>query len=129
MPTEEKQAAAVQADALGLNGSNAKKTKVKRKKGDPKERLQTKPIEAKAPLEDNGLPDRLHQVGAPPKPLDPAANAAAGTSTVPGSGITSLPPATAPAPGSPIPSQTPPTNGATSPTSTQPTGQTPLSPR
>ena len=128
--TDEKQAKAVQADALGLNGSDAKKKKAKRKKGEPKERLQEKPVEAKAPLQDNGLPDRLHQIGAPEKPLDPAANAAAGTSTKLGSSdTTTLAPATAAAPGSPQPSQTPPSNGAVSPSSNLPTPQTPLDPR
>ncbi len=129
--TDEKQTKAVQAEALGLNGSNAKKKKAKRKKGDPKERLQEKPVEAKAPLQDNGLPDRLHQINAPVKPDDPAANAAAGTSTKLGSSdSTTLAPVTAPAPGSPTPSQTPPTNGgAVSPSSNQPIPQTPLDPR
>ncbi|MEK6398559.1 MAG: peptidyl-prolyl cis-trans isomerase [Terriglobus sp.] len=68
----EKQDKNVQASALGLNGSTAdKKKKPKRKKGDPKEqkgRLQEKPIEKAAPLQDNGLPDRLHQVDGPNKP-------------------------------------------------------------
>ncbi|MGI4854018.1 MAG: peptidylprolyl isomerase [Janthinobacterium lividum] len=127
--TSEKQTKAVQADALGLNGSSAKKKKAKRKKGDPKERLQEKPIEAKAPLQDNGLPGRLHQLDAPDKPLDPAANAAAGTSTKPSADSTTLAPATAAAPGSAAPSQTPPTNGAVSPSSTDPVPQTPLAPR
>lgn len=129
--SDEKQAKSVQADALGLNGSDAKKKKAKRKKGDPKERLQEKPIEAKAPLQDNGLPGRLHQIDAPVKPDDPAANAAAGTSTKLGSSdTTTLAPTTAPAGGSPIPSQTPPTGGgAVSPSSNQPVPQTPLDPR
>lgn len=127
--TDEKQTKTVQADALGLNGSNAKKQKVKRKKGDPKERLQEKPVEAKAPLQDNGLPDRLHQIDAPQKPLDPAANAAAGTSTKPSSDTTTLAPAAAPAPGSPVPSQIPPSSGAVSPSSNQPVPQTPNQPR
>ena len=121
----------MQSAALGLNGSDAKKKKVKRKKGDPKERLQEKPIEAKAPLQDNGLPDRLHQLDGPVKPDDPAAKAAAGTSTKLGSSdTTTLAPATAPAPGSPLPSQTPPTGGgAVSPSSNQPVPQTSLDPR
>lgn len=129
--SDEKQTKTVQAQALGLNGSDAKKKKAKRKKGDPKERLQEKPVEAKAPLQDNGLPGRLHQIDAPVKPDDPAANAAAGTSTKLGSSdTTTLAPATAPAPGSPIPSQTPPTGGgAVSPSSNQPVPQTSLDPR
>ncbi len=129
--TDEKQTKATQAQALGLNGSDAVKKKKKRKKGDPKERLQEKPIEAKAPLQDNGLPDRLHQLNGPVKPDDPAANAAAGTSTKLGSSdTTTLAPTTTPAPGSPIPSQTPPTGGgAVSPTSNQPLPQTSLDPR
>jgi peptidyl-prolyl cis-trans isomerase SurA len=112
---EEKTAAAQQAAALGLNGTTSKKQKVKRKKGDPKERLQTKPEEPKAPLVDNGLPNRLHQQSGPEKPS---------------SDTTTLPPATQPAPGSTIPGQTPPTNGgAASPTSNQPVPQTPEQPR
>ena len=62
---DEKRATAVQSSALGLNGNTGKPKKVKRKKGDPKERLQAKPEEAKAALQDNGLPDRLHQVNKP----------------------------------------------------------------
>ena len=127
--TTEKQTKTVQADALGLNGSNAKKKKAKRQKGDPKERLQEKPVEAKAPLQDNGLPGRLHQIDAPEKPLDPAANAAAGTSTKPSADRTTLAPATAAAPGSLAPSATPPTNGAVSPGSTDPVPQTSIAPR
>ena len=129
--TDEKQTKTVQAQALGLNGSDAIKKKKKRKKGDPKERLQEKPIEAKAPLQDNGLPDRLHQLDGPVKPDDAAANAAAGTSTKLGSSdTTTLAPTTVPAPGSPIPSQTPPTGGgAVSPSSNQPVPQTSLDPR
>ena len=127
---DEKQTKTVQAGALGLNGSDAKKKKAKRKKGDPKERLQEKPEEAKAPLDDNGLPDRLHQLNAPAKPDDPAATAAQGTSTKPGSSdATTLAPVTQPAPGSTIPSQTPPTNGAASPTSNQPVPLTGNAPR
>lgn len=79
----EKQDKSVQSNALGLNGSTAdKKKKPKRQKGEAKERLQEKTIEKPAPLDDNGLPDRLHQVNGPNKP---AANsgAPAGTSTKP----------------------------------------------
>jgi peptidyl-prolyl cis-trans isomerase SurA len=128
--SDEKQTKAVQTQALGLNGSDAKKKKAKRKKGEPIERIQEKPVEAKAPLQDNGLPDRLHQVNAPVKPNDPAATAAQGTSVKPGSSdATTLPPVTQPAPGSTIPSQTPPTNGAASPTSNQPVPLTGDAPR
>ncbi len=128
--SEEKQTKTTQAQALGLNGSDAKKQKAKRKKGDPKDRLQEKPVEAKAPLQDNGLPDRLHQINAPEEPDDQAARAAQGTSTKPGSSdTTTLAPVTQPAPGSALPSQTPATNGAASPTSNQPVPQTPNSPR
>ena len=110
--TDEKQTQAAQAQALGLNGSNAKKKKVKRKKGDPKDRLQTKPEEPKAPLDDNGLPDRLHQVNAPTRPD--------GTKVT--SDSTTLPPANQPAPGTTLPSQTPAATGA-APTSNQPVPQ------
>ncbi len=128
--SDEKQTKATQAQALGLNGSDAKKQKVKRKKGDPKDRLQEKPVEAKAPLQDNGLPDRLHQLNAPEKPDDAAVRAAQGTSTKPGSSdATTLAPVTQPVPGSPLPSQTPPSNGAAAPASNQPVPQTPNSPQ
>ncbi|SEB64718.1 peptidylprolyl isomerase [Terriglobus roseus] len=110
--SEEKQTQNVQAQALGLNGSNAKKQKVKRKKGDPKDRLQTKPVEPKAPLNDNGLPDRLHQVNAPTRPD--------GTKVT--SDSTTLPPANQPAPGSTLPSPAPAGTGA-APTSNQPVPQ------
>jgi peptidyl-prolyl cis-trans isomerase SurA len=110
--SEEKQTQNVQAQALGLNGSNAKKKKVKRKKGDPKDRLQTKPVEPKAPLNDNGLPDRLHQVNAPTRPD--------GTKVT--SDSTTLAPADQPAPGSTLPSQAPAGTG-TAPTSNQPVPQ------
>jgi peptidyl-prolyl cis-trans isomerase SurA len=110
--SEEKQTQAVQAQALGLNGSNAKKQKVKRKKGDPKDRLQTKPVEPKAPLNDNGLPDRLHQVNAPSRPD--------GTKVT--SDSTTLPAANQTTPGSTLPSQTPAGTGA-APTSNQPVPQ------
>jgi peptidyl-prolyl cis-trans isomerase SurA len=110
--TEEQQTHTAQAEALGLNGSNAKPKKVKRKKGDPKERLQQKPIEQAAPLNDNGLPGRLHQVDAPTN--------ADGTKRT--SDSTTLPPANQPAPGSLAPSPTPSPNG-TSPTSNQPVPQ------
>jgi peptidyl-prolyl cis-trans isomerase SurA len=97
--SEEKTAAKVQADALGLNGSDAVKKKKKRKKGEAKDRLQTKPVEPAAPLQDNGLPDRLHQVNGPQKTSD----------------STTLPPATQPAPGSAAPSTTPPASGTPAP--------------
>ncbi len=128
--TVEKQTKTTQAQALGLNGSDATRKKAKRQKGDPKERLQEKPEEAKAPLQDNGLPDRLHQQDAPDKPDDVNARAAQGTSTKPGSSdTTTLAPVTQPAPGSTLPSQTPPTNGAASPASNQPVPQTSAAPR
>ena len=121
--TAEKQGKAVQADALGLNGSTAVRKKVKRKKGEAKERLQEKPIEKAAPLDDNGLPTRLHQVDGPARSV-PDSGTAAGTSTKPSADSTTLAPATQPAPGTTLPSQTPPTNGgAASPTSNQPVPQ------
>jgi peptidyl-prolyl cis-trans isomerase SurA len=97
--SEEKATAKAQADALGLNGSDAVKKKKKRKKGEAKDRLQTKPVEPAAPLQDNGLPDRLHQVNGPQKSSD----------------STTLPPATQPAPGSAAPSTTPPASGTPAP--------------
>ncbi len=120
---DEKATAKAQADALGLHGNDAaKKKKPKRKKGDPKDRLQEKPEEPKAPLQDNGLPDRLHQVNGPGKP-------ASGTSTKPSSDTTTLAPADQPAPGSLAPSPTPSTNGTATPTSNQPVPQSPGQPQ
>ena len=60
----EKQDAAQQTKALGLNGDTAKKKK-KREKGEAKERLQQTTPEKKPDLVDNGLPDRLHQQNGP----------------------------------------------------------------
>ncbi len=97
--SDEKTAAKVQADALGLNGSDAVKKKKKRKKGEAKDRLQTKPVEPAAPLQDNGLPDRLHQINGPKKTSD----------------TTTLPPAAQPASGSATPSTTPPASGTPAP--------------
>jgi peptidyl-prolyl cis-trans isomerase SurA len=95
----EKQDKNVQSSALGLNGSTAdKKKKPKRKKGDPKEpkeRLQEKPIEKAAPLDDNGLPDRLHQVNGPNKPASDAGTGA-GTATKPGTTTSPAPNTTQP---------------------------------
>jgi peptidyl-prolyl cis-trans isomerase SurA len=110
--SEEQQTHTTQAEALGLNGSNAKPKKVKRKKGDPKERLQEKTVAPAAPLNDNGLPGRLHQVDAPTN--------ADGTKKT--SDSTTLAPANQPVPGSLTPSPTPSPNG-TAPTSNQPVPQ------
>lgn len=107
---DEKASAKAQADALGLNGSDAKKAKKKRKKGDPKDRLQDKPVEPAAPLVDNGLPDRLHQQNGPAKTDKPTSD------------TTTLAPGNQPAPGSTAPSPVPSTNGTT-PTSNQPVPQ------
>ncbi|WP_052200901.1 peptidyl-prolyl cis-trans isomerase [Terriglobus sp. TAA 43] len=79
----EKQDKTTQSSALGLNGSTAdKKKKPKRQKGEAKERMQQKAVEKPAPLDDNGLPDRLHQVNGPAKPAADGSTAA-GTSTKP----------------------------------------------
>ncbi|MEG9432153.1 peptidylprolyl isomerase [Terriglobus sp. ADX1] len=91
----EKQDKSVQSNALGLNGSTAdKKKKPKRQKGEPKERLQEKTVEKPAPLDDNGLPDRLHQVNGPSKPATDSS--AAGTSTKPAGDTTQPAPADKP---------------------------------
>jgi peptidyl-prolyl cis-trans isomerase SurA len=91
----------VQAKPLGLNGDTVAKKKVKRKKGDPKARLQEKPKEAEP---------------APPEPtVNPslAKTPVAGgtTTTPPSSDNTTVPPTTTGAPGSnptgqPIPKTT-----------------------
>ncbi len=111
--TEEKQAKTVQASALGLNGSDAtkkKKTRTKHKKGDPKDpknRLQEQTVTPKAPLQDNGLPDRLHQVNGPAKPVAPAADGSALPPATPAPATT---PAAVPTPATGAPPDiTPPT--------------------
>ena len=93
--SEEKATAKAQADALGLNGSDAVKKKKKRKKGEAKDRLQTKPVEPAAPLQDNGLPDRLHQVNGPQQKASDTTTGSAPPSTTP----------TPPASGTAVPAQ------------------------
>ncbi|SEG33564.1 peptidyl-prolyl cis-trans isomerase SurA [Bryocella elongata] len=100
----------VQAKPLGLNGDTVAKKKVKRKKGDPKNRLQEKPKE---------------EAPAPPEPTvnptlakTPVAPASQG-STPPSSDTTTVPPTTTGAPGSnPAGQPIPKTTSATPPPST-----------
>jgi len=87
---EEKQGKTVQSGALGLNGSTADKKKPKRQKGEPKERLQQMTPQPQAPLQDNGLPDRLHQIDGPQK-SESDKTSAAGTPTKPGDNATPAP--------------------------------------
>lgn len=90
----------VQAKPLGLNGDTVAKKKVKRKKGDPKNRLQEKPKEAEpAPPEPTVNPTLAKTPVAP------------SSATPPSSDTTTLPPTTTGAPGSnptgqPIPKTT-----------------------
>ena len=144
---EEKQTAAVQSDALGLQGDTTKK-KHKRKKGEDKQRLQEKAPEAKPALTDNGLPDRLHQTNGPQQTTGvpsassqsgklPAENSKQeekerrGAAPVPSrtSDSTTLPPADTPAPGTTLPAQTPSTNGGVTPSSNTPLPQTSAQPQ
>jgi len=91
----------VQAKPLGLNGDTVAKKKVKRKKGDPKNRLQEKPKEeAPAPPEPTVNPSLAKTPVAP-----------ANSTTTPSSDTTTVPPTTTGAPGSnptgqPIPKTT-----------------------
>lgn len=107
--TEEVTDKKVQAAPLGLNGDTSKK-KQKRDKNAPKERLQGKEPEKKAPLVQNPLPDK--NTGLPPEQKP------AGSTTKPTADTTTLPPANAPAPGSLTP--TPAAPGQPSTTSNQP---------
>lgn len=68
--TQEQSTRKVQATPLGLNGDTATKKKKKRKKGDPKDRLQNKTPEKAAPLVQNPLPDK--NTGLPPVPAKDA---------------------------------------------------------
>ncbi|WP_241654593.1 peptidylprolyl isomerase [Granulicella sibirica] len=117
MSAEEKASVKTQSAPLGLNGDTTKKKK-KRKKGDPKERLQTKPA---APKDDKfanptgpGTTNDLRKtpVGGTTAPATTPANP------------TTLPPADAPAPGAPVPPTVP---GSTTPApgSTVPAGTPP----
>jgi peptidyl-prolyl cis-trans isomerase SurA len=88
--TAEEQANALRASPLGLNGDTAKKNKKKRAKGEAKQRLAPKPADPNAPKPDaNGnYPTPYHAPAASPATTNPADK-------------TTLPPATAPAPGAP----------------------------
>jgi len=140
--TDEKQTAAVQSGALGLNGDTTKK-KQKRQKGVAKERIQAKAPEQKPEVVDNGLPDRLHQQNGPQqKAGTPSASSTTGNLpaenskqqerqrtgsepvTKPTSDSTTLAPTDQPAPGTTLPAQTPSTNGVTTPSSNAPVPQT-----
>ncbi len=135
-PTDEKQAHAVQASALGLNGDTLKKKK--RDKNAPKQRIQETTPEAKPALVDNGLPDRLHQQNGPEQTTGtPSASSQTGNLptenskqeerqrrgkevTPTAADSTTLPPADQPAPGTTLPAQTPSANGTTTPSSNSP---------
>jgi peptidyl-prolyl cis-trans isomerase SurA len=91
-----------QSGPLGLNGDTATKKKVKRKKGEAKERLQGKP--------------KVDPATATP-PIAPTVNPAlganpGGTTSPPQTSPTTLPPASAPAPGAPPGGQPLAPNGA-----------------
>ena len=92
----------VQAAPLGLNGSTTKKKK-KRAKGEAKERLAPKPKDPNAP----DAPPKPDANGAYPSPYHKP------TTTTPPAGGTTLPPATAPAPGAPASGDTTPATPGT----------------
>jgi peptidyl-prolyl cis-trans isomerase SurA len=108
--TDEKATQQAQAAPLGLNGDMAKKKKKVKVKGAPKERLQNKPpAPAATPPEE--IPSKAPDRGTPLE-----GTAGAGKVTTPAaSDKTTLPPATAPAPGAPT-DTTPATPGAPIPT-------------
>ncbi len=107
---EEKQAAKVQSDPLGLNGDTGKKKKKTKVKGAPKERLQKQaPAPPKAPLEET--PSKAADRGTASEGVF-GAGASGQTSDK-----TTLPPVTAPPPGAPAgDGQTPATPGSPIPT-------------
>jgi peptidyl-prolyl cis-trans isomerase SurA len=112
MTAEEKATKQTQSTALGLSGDTTKKKK-KRKKGDPKERLQEKAPEPKT--------DKYANPTGPGTENDLSKTPVGGAQT---SNKTTLPPATAPAPGAPVaptvPGQTVPPAGSTTPAGTPP---------
>ena len=91
----EKASLQVQAAPLGLNGDTTKKKK-KRKKGDPKERLQDKPAEPKV--------DKFANPTGPGTTNDLSREPVGGrtSTTTPASNPSTLPPVTAPTPGAPV---------------------------
>ena len=114
MTAEEKASVKTQSAPLGLNGDTTKKKK-KRKKGDPKERLQDKPP---APKE-----DKYANPTGPGTTNDLRKTPVGGTTTAPAN-PTTLPSTTAPAPGAPVsptvPGGTTPAPGSTVPAGTPP---------
>jgi len=101
----------LQAAPLGLNGDTAKKKKVKREKGTPKERLQEQPSK---PV-DNG--PVIAPTANPALVNTPAAvqHTDAPAKTAPSSDQTTLPPADTPAPGAPPQGQPLPATTSTEP--------------
>jgi peptidyl-prolyl cis-trans isomerase SurA len=93
MTTDEKTTQKTQAAPLGLNGDTAKKKKLKRKKGEAKERLQPKPKDPNAPKPDaNGTYPTPYHATDTKKP-----DTTAPSTNVPNTDP--LPPVTTPAPG------------------------------
>jgi peptidyl-prolyl cis-trans isomerase SurA len=108
---DEKATQQAQAAPLGLNGDTVKKKKKAKVKGGPKERLQNKPP-APAPPPPEETPSKAPDRGTPLEGTPGAGKAAPATSDK-----TTLPPVTAPAPGTPADSgATPATPGAPIPT-------------
>lgn len=108
---DEKATQQAQAAPLGLNGDTVKKKKKAKVKGGPKERLQNKPP-APAPPPPEETPAKAPDRGTPLEGTPGAGKAAPAASDK-----TTLPPVTAPAPGTPADSgATPATPGAPIPT-------------
>lgn len=111
MTATELAAKQTQAAPLGLNGDTAtrKKHKIKRKKGDAKERLQPKPKDPDA------APPQPDATGLYPTPYKPAAKSgtAAPPATPPPTQGSTLPPVDAPAPGLPQSGETAPATPST----------------
>jgi len=102
----------VQAAPLGLNGDTAKKTKPKRAKGQPKERMQeqpSKPVDTAPAIAPTANPALVKTPTALQHNDTPA------TSPAPSADQTTLPPADTPAPGAPPQGQPLPATTSTEP--------------
>jgi peptidyl-prolyl cis-trans isomerase SurA len=105
----EKATQQAQAAPLGLNGDTVKKKKKTKVQGAPKERLQNKAPTPAVPLEE--IPSKAPDRGTPLE-----GTPGAGRSAAPSADKTTVPPATAPAPGAaPDNGPTPATKGTSSP--------------
>lgn len=115
VPTDRQASTAekIQAAPLGLNGDTAKKKKVKREKGAPKERLQeqpSKPVDTTPAIAPTANPALVNTPAGVPQHTDAPAKTAPPTSDQ-----TTLPPPDTPAPGAPPQGQPLPATTSTEP--------------